>query len=44
MPGPNGISPGLGFEERTRQVHHIFTRDGVEEILYQSRQGQTFPG
>ena len=23
----------LGFEERTRGSHHIFTKDGVEEIL-----------
>ena len=23
----------LGFEERIRGDHHIFTRDGVEEIL-----------
>ena len=23
----------LGFEERKRGSHHIFTRDGVEEIL-----------
>ncbi len=23
----------LGFQERTRGSHHIFTRDGVEEIL-----------
>ena len=23
----------LGFEERIRGNHHIFTRDGVEEIL-----------
>ena len=23
----------LGFRERTRGSHHIFTRDGVEEIL-----------
>ena len=24
---------GLGFEERIRGSYHIFTRDGVEEIL-----------
>ena len=24
---------GLGFEERIRGDHHIFTKDGVEEIL-----------
>ena len=24
---------GLGFEERTRGSHHIFTRTNVEEIL-----------
>jgi hypothetical protein len=23
----------LGFEERIRGSHHIFTRDGIEEIL-----------
>ncbi len=23
----------LGFEERVRSSHHIFTKDGVEEIL-----------
>lgn len=23
----------LGFEERTRGSHHIFTREGIEEIL-----------
>ena len=23
----------LGFEERTKGGHHIFTRDGVDEIL-----------
>jgi hypothetical protein len=23
----------LGFEERVRGSHHIFTKDGVEEIL-----------
>jgi predicted RNA binding protein YcfA (HicA-like mRNA interferase family) len=23
----------LGFDERTRGSHHIFTREGVEEIL-----------
>jgi len=23
----------LGFEERVRGSHHIFTRDGIEEIL-----------
>jgi predicted RNA binding protein YcfA (HicA-like mRNA interferase family) len=36
----------LGFEERTRGSHHIFTRDGVEEILklQSSRPGQTIPG
>lgn len=24
---------GLGFDERIKGDHHIFTRDGVEEIL-----------
>ena len=23
----------LGFEERTRGSHHIFTREGIEEII-----------
>ena len=34
----------LGFEERTRGSHHIFTRDGVEEILnLQSKEGKAKP-
>ena len=34
----------LGFEERTRGSHHIFTRDGVEEILnLQSKAGRAKP-
>ena len=28
-----GLLRGLGFTERIRGSHHIFTRDGVEEIL-----------
>ena len=24
---------GLGFQERIRGSHHIFTKDGIEEIL-----------
>ncbi|MGH2397783.1 MAG: type II toxin-antitoxin system HicA family toxin [bacterium] len=24
---------GLGFEERVKGDHHIFTKDGIEEIL-----------
>jgi hypothetical protein len=37
--------PGwLGFEERTRGDHHIFTKDGVEEILnLQPRGAQAKP-
>jgi hypothetical protein len=34
----------LGFEERIRGDHHIFTKDGVEEILnLQSRGAQAKP-
>jgi len=34
----------LGFEERIRGSHHIFTRDGVEEILnLQSKGGKAKP-
>lgn len=34
----------LGFEERIRGSHHIFTRDGVEEILnLQPRGGNAKP-
>jgi hypothetical protein len=35
---------GLGFDERIRGSHHIFTRDGVEEILnLQSKEGSAKP-
>lgn len=34
----------LGFEERVRGSHHIFTRKGVEEILnIQSKSGKAKP-
>ncbi len=34
----------LGFEERIRGSHHIFTRDGIEEILnLQPRNGEAKP-
>jgi hypothetical protein len=34
----------LGFDERTRGSHHIFTRDGVEEILnLQTKAGRAKP-
>ena len=34
----------LGFEGRTRGSHHIFTKDGVEEILnLQSKAGRAKP-
>jgi len=34
----------LGFEERIRGDHHIFTKDGVEEILnLQSKGGKAKP-
>ncbi len=34
----------LGFEERIRGSHHIFTRDGVEEVLnLQPKGGQAKP-
>ncbi len=29
----------LGFDERIRGSHHIFTRDGVEEILHLQAKG-----
>ncbi|MEM1210213.1 MAG: type II toxin-antitoxin system HicA family toxin, partial [Planctomycetota bacterium] len=28
-----GLLLALGFDERTKGSHHIFTRDGVEEIV-----------
>jgi predicted RNA binding protein YcfA (HicA-like mRNA interferase family) len=28
-----GLLSALGFQERVRGSHHIFTRDGVREIL-----------
>lgn len=31
----------LGFSERTKGSHHIFTRDGVEEILNLQPKGTT---
>lgn len=35
-----GVLTRLGFDERTRGSHHIFTRDGVEEIVnLQPREG-----
>jgi hypothetical protein len=34
----------LGFEERIRGSHHIFVKEGIEEILnLQSRQGKAKP-
>ena len=34
----------LGFEERIRGSHHIFTKDGVEEILnVQAKQAKAKP-
>ena len=30
---PCGLLCSLGFEERVRGSHHIFTKDGVVEIL-----------
>ena len=34
----------LGFDERIRGSHHIFTKEGVEEILnLQSKQGKAKP-
>lgn len=29
----------LGFEERVRGSHHIFTREGVEELINLQREG-----
>jgi hypothetical protein len=35
-----GVLRMLGFEERTRGSHHIFSRDGVDEIVnLQPREG-----
>jgi hypothetical protein len=28
-----GLLDRLGFKERIRESHHIFTREGIEEIL-----------
>ena len=34
----------LGFEDRIRSDHHIFTREGIEEILnLQPRDGKAKP-
>jgi len=34
----------LGFRERIRGSHHIFTKDGIEEILnLQSKKGKAKP-
>lgn len=39
-----GLLAHLGFEERVRGSHHIFTREGIEEILnLQSRGAQAKP-
>jgi hypothetical protein len=31
--GMRGLLRSLGFQERIRGSHHIFTKEGVEEIL-----------
>ena len=31
--GMRSLLRGLGFQERIRGSHHIFTKEGVEEIL-----------
>ena len=39
-----GLLERLGFDERIRGDHHIFTRDGVEEILnLQPKQAKAKP-
>ena len=39
-----GLLKRLGFSERVRGDHHIFTRDGVEEILnLQPKQAKAKP-
>lgn len=39
-----GLLRSRGFDERVRGDHHIFTRDGVEEILnLQPKLGMTKP-
>jgi hypothetical protein len=36
--------PHLGFDERVRGSHHVFTKDGIEEILnLQPRGAQAKP-
>ena len=34
-----GLLKHLGFDERIRGSHHIFTKDGVEEILNLQHKG-----
>jgi HicA toxin of bacterial toxin-antitoxin, len=42
--GIRHLLKAFGFEERMRGSHHIFTRDGVEEILnLQPHQGKAKP-
>ena len=39
-----GLLVSLGFDERTRGSHHIFARDGIEEILnLQPKRGKAKP-
>jgi hypothetical protein len=42
--GIRQVLKALGFQERIRGSHHIFARNGVEEILnLQPRQGRAKP-
>jgi hypothetical protein len=42
--GIRQLLKALGFQERIRGSHHIFARNGVEEILnLQPRQGRAKP-
>jgi len=34
FPGLCQLLKGLGFDERIRGDHHIFNKEGIEEILY----------
>lgn len=36
-----GLLAGLGFEERIRGSHHIFVKQGVEQLINLQREGST---
>lgn len=42
--GLRGLLKALGFEERIRGSHHVFAREGIDEILnLQPQQGKAKP-